>query len=60
MFVGALVFVGLAFALRHHGAVAVVVLPLSIVVLLGGSVLRGRGPRWCRADRRTDMTEEPS
>jgi lipopolysaccharide export LptBFGC system permease protein LptF len=42
VFVGVLVFVAAAFALHHHRDVAVVVLPLIIVALLGGSVFRGR------------------
>lgn len=42
LFLGTLVFVGAAFALRHEGAVAVAVLPLIVLVFLGGSVLRGR------------------
>jgi len=42
LFVGTLIFVGAALALHHHGDVAVVVLPLIVIVFLGGSVLRGR------------------
>ncbi len=42
LFVGTLVFVGAALALHHHRDVAVVVLPLIVIVFLGGSVLRGR------------------
>jgi hypothetical protein len=42
LFVGTLVFVGAALALHHHGHVAVVVLPLIVIVFLGGSVFRGR------------------
>jgi hypothetical protein len=42
LFVGTLIFVGAALALHRHGDVAVVVLPLIVIVFLGGSVLRGR------------------
>jgi hypothetical protein len=42
LFVGTLVFVGAAFTLRHHSDLAVVVLPLVVIVFLGGSILRGR------------------
>jgi hypothetical protein len=42
LFVGTLVFVGAALALHHHGYVAVVLLPLIVIVFLGGSVFRGR------------------
>jgi hypothetical protein len=42
LFVGTLVFVVAALALHHHGDVAVVVLPLIVIVFLGGSVFRGR------------------
>jgi hypothetical protein len=42
LFVGTLVFVGAALALHHRGRVAVVVLPLIVIVFLGGSVFRGR------------------
>lgn len=42
LFVGTLVYVGAAFVLRHHGAVAVVVLPLIVILFLGFSVVRGR------------------
>jgi hypothetical protein len=40
--VGVLLFVAAAFALRRHGNVAVTVLPLIVILFLGGSVLRGR------------------
>jgi uncharacterized membrane protein len=42
LFVGVLLFVAAAFALRRHGNVAVTVLPLIVILFLGGSVLRGR------------------
>ncbi len=42
LFVGTLVFVGAALALRHSGDLAVVVLPLIVIVFLAGSVFRGR------------------
>jgi hypothetical protein len=42
LFVGTLVFVGAAMALRHHGAAAVVLLPAIVILFLAGSVLRGR------------------
>ena len=42
LFVGTLVLVGAAFALRRRGDVAVVVLPLLAVAFLAASVLRGR------------------
>jgi len=40
LFVGTLVFVGAALAFRHHGDVAVVLLPLIVIVFLGGSLFR--------------------
>ncbi|MGD0440990.1 MAG: hypothetical protein ABSB52_10230 [Acidimicrobiales bacterium] len=42
LFVGTLVFVGAAQALRHHGAVAVFLLPLIVIVFLATSVVRAR------------------
>ena len=42
LFIGTLVVVGAAFALRRRGYVAVVVVPLVAVGFLTGSVLRGR------------------
>ena len=42
LFVGALVVVGMAFALRDHTAAAVVVLPLITIAFLSASVVRGR------------------
>jgi uncharacterized membrane protein HdeD (DUF308 family) len=42
LFVGTLVFVAAAFALRHRGDVAVFVLPLIVIAFLAGSVFRGR------------------
>jgi hypothetical protein len=42
LFVGTLVFVAAALALRHHGDVAVFLLPLVVIAFLVGSVLRGR------------------
>ncbi|MGA3351992.1 MAG: hypothetical protein ABSD85_02250 [Acidimicrobiales bacterium] len=42
LFVGTLVFVGAALALRHRDGVAVVVLPLIVIAFLAGSVVRGR------------------
>ena len=42
LFIGTLAVVGAAFALRHRGYVAVVVVPLVAVGFLTGSVLRGR------------------
>ncbi|MCU1490258.1 MAG: hypothetical protein JWM85_1663 [Acidimicrobiaceae bacterium] len=42
LFVGALVVIGVAFALRHERAAAVVTVPLLIVLVLGLSTYRGR------------------
>ncbi|MGD0874976.1 MAG: hypothetical protein ABSA14_08285 [Acidimicrobiales bacterium] len=42
LFAGTLVFVGAALVLHRHGYVAVIVLPLIVIMFLGGSVLRGR------------------
>jgi hypothetical protein len=42
LFVGTLVFVAAALALRHEGYVAVVVLPLIVVAFLAGSIYRAR------------------
>jgi ABC-type spermidine/putrescine transport system permease subunit I len=41
-FIGALVVIGLAFALRHDRAAAVVVVPLVAIVFLTGSTYRAR------------------
>jgi hypothetical protein len=42
LFIGTLVFVASALALRHRSDIAVFALPLIVVVFLAGSVLRGR------------------
>lgn len=42
VFVATLVIVGAAFALRHHGWVAAVVLPLLALATLVGGAYRGR------------------
>jgi hypothetical protein len=42
LFVGTLVFVAAALALRHHSDLGVVVLPVIVIVFLAASVLRGR------------------
>jgi hypothetical protein len=42
LFIGVLVFVGVAFALHRHGGIAAAVLPLMVVALLAGSVFAGR------------------
>jgi len=42
LFVGALVVIGAAFALRDHTDVAIVVLPLTTIAFLSASVVRGR------------------
>ena len=42
LFVATLVIVGTALLLRHHRAVAIIVLPLMAIVFLLLSVLRGR------------------
>jgi hypothetical protein len=42
LFVATLVIVVLALLLRHHGDVAVILLPVAAVVFLIGSTLRGR------------------
>jgi len=55
LFVAVLVLVGVAFALRSHRVVAVIVLPVLAVVFLSASVYRGR----VRRSRRRGRLENP-
>jgi hypothetical protein len=39
---GTLAILGIAFALRHHGVVPVVVVPLLVALLIGATAFQGR------------------
>ena len=56
LFVGTLVFVAAALALRHHSDLGVVVLPVIVIVFLAASVLRGRARLVSRPSTGTSLS----